>query len=72
MIVCTCATDFVLPSVIFFVSIEEFLYLLYSSLKMRDMIHNLNNNRKMNNFIIVTVITTKATNGGIGGRPRKK
>jgi hypothetical protein len=35
--------------------------------------HNLSNDRKMNNSIIVTAITTKATNGGIGGgRPRKK
>jgi len=66
-----CATDFVLLSVIFFVSSEEFLYLLYSLLKMRDMIHNLNNNRKMNNSIIVTAITTKATNRGIGGARKK-
>jgi hypothetical protein len=38
---------------------------------MRDMIHNLNNKRKMNNSIIVTAITTKATNGGIGGARKK-
>jgi hypothetical protein len=38
---------------------------------MRDMIHNLNKNRKMNNSIIVTAITTKAKNGGIG-EARKK
>ena len=38
---------------------------------MRDMIHNLNNNRKMNNFIIVRAITTKPTNGGIGGARKK-
>jgi hypothetical protein len=34
---------------------------------MRNMVHNLNNNRKMNNSVILTAITTKATKGGIGG-----
>jgi hypothetical protein len=38
---------------------------------MRDMIHNPNNNRKIKNSIIVTAITTKATNGGIGGARKK-
>jgi hypothetical protein len=41
---------------------------------MRDMMNNLNNNRKMHNSI-VTSVTTKATNGRIrdgGGGPRKK
>ncbi len=38
---------------------------------MREMIHNLNNNRKMNDSIIVRAITTKATNGGIGGARKK-
>jgi hypothetical protein len=38
---------------------------------MRVMIHDLNNNRKMNNSIRVTEITTKATNGGIGGARKK-
>ena len=48
--------------VIFFVSSEYFIS-LYSSITMRVMIHNLNNNRKINNSIRVTEITTKATNG---------
>jgi hypothetical protein len=30
---------------------------------MRDIMNNLNNNRKMNNSIIATAVTTKATNG---------
>ena len=38
---------------------------------MRDRIHDLNNNRKTNNSIIITAITTKATNGGIGGARKK-
>ena len=38
---------------------------------MRDRIHDLNNNRKTNNSIIITAITTKATNGGIVGARKK-
>jgi hypothetical protein len=37
---------------------------------MRDMIHDLNNNRKMHNSI-VTAITTKTTNGGREGARKK-
>lgn len=38
---------------------------------MRDMMNNLNNNRKMHNSI-VTSVTTKATNGGIRDRGGSK
>jgi hypothetical protein len=37
---------------------------------MRDMINNLNNNRKMHNSIVIA-ITTKATNGGREGARKK-